>query len=212
VNLAGKSLQYASASGTGNFGGNPIVTQVSASTATGNYPVWVRFSNSDATPQTATCTIAVNVATPAAASKIHDIQGSAHISPLNGQPVIGVPRIVTALKSNGFYMQDPNPDANDATSEGIFVYRRSIRIRFSGAVRGEGTIPFDPFPNDSGRERLDRDPSRWERPQFGEQARRVSRVVEQVMMESNRDSNLEHEAKAACMDSFPNAREMPPCC
>ncbi|AFY73355.1 putative extracellular nuclease [Synechococcus sp. PCC 7502] len=56
---------------------------------------------------------------------IHDIQGAAHISPLVGQNVTGVAGIVTALRSNGFYFQDPNPDNNDATSEAIFVFTSS---------------------------------------------------------------------------------------
>ena len=57
--------------------------------------------------------------------RIHDIQGSAHISPLNGQNVSGVPGIVTAKRSNGYYLQDPSPDGNAATSEGIFVFTSS---------------------------------------------------------------------------------------
>ena len=53
--------------------------------------------------------------------RIHDIQGAAHTSPLNGRPVTGVPGVVTALTSNGFWFQDPRPDADPATSEGLFV-------------------------------------------------------------------------------------------
>jgi predicted extracellular nuclease len=56
---------------------------------------------------------------------IHDIQGAAHISPLNNTQVTNVQGIVTAVDSNGFYMQDMAPDANDATSEGIFVFTSS---------------------------------------------------------------------------------------
>jgi hypothetical protein len=56
---------------------------------------------------------------------IHDIQGAAHISPLAGQNVSNVNGIVTAKRSNGFYMQDPSPDSDDATSEGIFVFTSS---------------------------------------------------------------------------------------
>ena len=55
---------------------------------------------------------------------IHTIQGAAHISPYNGQPVRTL-GIVTAKSANGFWMQDPNPDADDATSEGIFVFTSS---------------------------------------------------------------------------------------
>ena len=57
--------------------------------------------------------------------RIRDIQGAGHISPKNGQAVQNIPGIVTALRSNGFYMQDNAPDSNPATSEGIFVFRSS---------------------------------------------------------------------------------------
>src|ERR671922_17222 len=56
---------------------------------------------------------------------IHEIQGASHISPKAGQNVANVNGIVTAKRSNGFYMQDPNPDADPATSEGIFVFTSS---------------------------------------------------------------------------------------
>jgi uncharacterized protein len=58
---------------------------------------------------------------PPTAAAIHDIQGAAHTSPLAGERV-ETSGIVTALRSNGFYLQDPSPDADDATSEGIFVF------------------------------------------------------------------------------------------
>lgn len=74
-------------------------------------------------------------------ARIHDIQGAAHLSPLNGQSVTGVPGIVTALKSNGFYLQDPNPDANDATSEGIFVFTSSApTVAVGDSVTVNGTV------------------------------------------------------------------------
>jgi predicted extracellular nuclease/2',3'-cyclic-nucleotide 2'-phosphodiesterase (5'-nucleotidase family)/Ca2+-binding RTX toxin-like protein len=57
--------------------------------------------------------------------RIHDIQGTGHISTYAGQAVTGVEGIVTAIASNGFYLQDPNPDANEATSEGLFVFTSS---------------------------------------------------------------------------------------
>jgi predicted extracellular nuclease len=66
-------------------------------------------------------------ATPAI--QIHDIQGSSHRSPLVGTTVTNVQGIVTGIiatgSSRGFYMQDPNGDGDDATSEGIFVFRGS---------------------------------------------------------------------------------------
>jgi predicted extracellular nuclease len=62
----------------------------------------------------------------ALATTIRDIQGAGHLSPLAGTNVSGVHGIVTATRSGvsprGFYIQDPSPDANEATSEGIFVF------------------------------------------------------------------------------------------
>lgn len=60
-----------------------------------------------------------------ATTRIRDIQGSSHRSPLTGQTVNNVEGIVTEVRtgsSRGFWMQDPNPDNNSATSEGIFVF------------------------------------------------------------------------------------------
>jgi predicted extracellular nuclease len=55
-------------------------------------------------------------------TRIRDVQGAGHLSPLNGRQVTGVRGVVTGVKSNGFWYQDPCPDADDATSEGIFVF------------------------------------------------------------------------------------------
>ena len=62
---------------------------------------------------------------PVETARIHDIQGAAHRSPRVGTSVTGVPGVVTELTTNGFWMQDPEPDANPATSEGIFVFTSS---------------------------------------------------------------------------------------
>jgi len=35
--------------------------------------------------------------------------------------------VVTGVRSNGYYIQDPSPDANDATSEGILVFTSICR-------------------------------------------------------------------------------------
>ncbi len=78
------------------------------------------------------------IATPPVA--IHDIQGASHISPMAGS-VSNVPGIVTAKRSNGFYMQDPNPDSSDATSEGIFVFTSSPpTVQVGDAVRVSGNV------------------------------------------------------------------------
>jgi len=115
--------------------------QVDASVGAGNYPVTVGFSNSDAIPQTASCSINVNVAPPATAVRIHEIQGAAHISPRNGQAVSNVPGIVTGVRSNGFYLQDPVPDADVATSEGIFIFTSSVpTVAVGDSVQVSGTV------------------------------------------------------------------------
>jgi hypothetical protein len=87
--------------------------------------------------------LAVAVALPAAGADtvhIHDVQGAAHVSPLAGQSV-EVPGIVTALTGNGFWMQDPQPDINPATSEGLFVFTRTRPTAAVGdAVTVTGTV------------------------------------------------------------------------
>jgi uncharacterized protein len=60
---------------------------------------------------------------------IHDIQGTGFLSPQNGNTVTNVPGIVTGVRavgsSKGYWIQDPTPDSNPATSEGIFVFTSS---------------------------------------------------------------------------------------
>lgn len=77
--------------------------------------------------------------------RIHDIQGAAHLSPMLGQGVQDVAGIVTAIASNGFYLQDPYADDEHATSEGIFVFTGSatalLAARSVGeAVKVSGTV------------------------------------------------------------------------
>jgi predicted extracellular nuclease len=74
-------------------------------------------------------------------AKIHDIQGAAHLSPLAGKLVGNVTGVVTAKSGNGFWFQDPQPDDNPATSEGVFVFTSSAPIVAVGdAVTVEGTV------------------------------------------------------------------------
>ena len=46
--------------------------------------------------------------------------------------------IVTAVRPNGFYLQDPSPDADPATSEAIFVFARSAAAAVVGRRRRPG--------------------------------------------------------------------------
>jgi predicted extracellular nuclease len=124
--------------------GNPLLAtlNVGPPAAAGSYPVTVTFTNTDTTPQTASCTVNVSVTTPGTQARIHDIQGRAHISPLNGQTVTGVPGIVTSIRSNGFTLQDPNPDSDPATSEGIFVFGTSVvsQVHVGDSVQVRGVV------------------------------------------------------------------------
>src|SRR5256714_160995 len=73
---------------------------------------------------------------------IRDIQGAAHISPVNGTTFGNVPGTVTAKRNNGFNIQDPNPDSDPATSEGIFVFTGSAptSVSVGDAVRVKATV------------------------------------------------------------------------
>lgn len=73
---------------------------------------------------------------------IHQVQGSGNASALAGQSA-SVKGVVTAIKSNGFYVQteDGAADADPATSEGLFVFTSSApavakqqRVRVTGRV------------------------------------------------------------------------------
>jgi predicted extracellular nuclease len=75
------------------------------------------------------------------ASRIRAIQGTAHLSPLNGVAVSGVNGIVTARRPNGFFMQDSAPDSDPRTSEGIFVLAPSASdVAVGDRVRVNGTV------------------------------------------------------------------------
>jgi predicted extracellular nuclease len=72
---------------------------------------------------------------------IAQIQGAAHISPLNGQAVTDVTGVVTATESTGFWMQSTTPDDDVATSEGVFVFTRTAPTAAVGdAVTVAGTV------------------------------------------------------------------------
>jgi uncharacterized protein len=71
---------------------------------------------------------------------INEIQGAGHISPMEGDAVL-TSGIVTATRSNGFWMQDQAPDADSATSEGIFVFTSSApSVAVGDAVQLSGTV------------------------------------------------------------------------
>ena len=123
---------------------------VAGSVPVGSYPLTLLFANGDTPAQTATCQFTVTVTQPVVATRIHDIQGTGHISSFNGKTVSNVPGIVTALRSNGFYMEDWLPDADPATSEGIFVFTNaSPSVALGQTVLVSGTV-FEFRPGGSG--------------------------------------------------------------
>jgi predicted extracellular nuclease len=76
----------------------------------------------------------------AEAKKIYEIQGEGHTSPFVAQLVITT-GIVTAVGSNGFYLQDPTGDNNNATSDGIFVFTGSAPgVNVGDELEVEGTV------------------------------------------------------------------------
>jgi predicted extracellular nuclease len=73
--------------------------------------------------------------------RIHDIQGAQHLSPYEGAQASRVPGIVTAVKNNGFFFQDPDPDSHEATSEGMFVFTSSApTVKVGDSVRVSGRV------------------------------------------------------------------------
>jgi uncharacterized protein len=91
-------------------------------------------------PRNATGTTGGGGPAPTSA-RIHDIQGAAHVSPLSGQAVTSVPGVVTAVSDNGFWFQDPQPDDNPATSEGLFVFTSSApSVAVADSVLVSGTV------------------------------------------------------------------------
>lgn len=59
-----------------------------------------------------------------ALTAIYTIQGAGHTSAFNGQTVT-TQGVVTAVDTNGFYIQDATGDGNDATSDAVFVFTSS---------------------------------------------------------------------------------------
>lgn len=73
------------------------------------------------------------------ALEIYEIQGARHVSEYDGQTVITT-GIVTAVDTNGFYLQSATGDGNAATSDAIFVFTGnapSVAIGDAASVRGE---------------------------------------------------------------------------
>ncbi|WP_089100886.1 endonuclease/exonuclease/phosphatase family protein [Streptomyces hyaluromycini] len=93
----------------------------------------------------AASTVALTSPAQAGGLRIHDIQGTTRTSPYAGQKVTDVPGIVTGTRtygsSRGFWLQDPTPDDNPATSEGVFVFTSSTpKVAVGDSVTVTGTV------------------------------------------------------------------------
>ncbi|POX49531.1 endonuclease/exonuclease/phosphatase [Streptomyces sp. Ru71] len=94
----------------------------------------------------AASTVVLSAPAHADSVRIHDIQGTTRISPYAGQKVADVAGIVTGIRtygsSKGFWIQDPSPDADPATSEGVFVFTSSTPkgVAVGDAVKVSGTV------------------------------------------------------------------------
>ncbi|MFC7306622.1 endonuclease/exonuclease/phosphatase family protein [Streptomyces monticola] len=90
-------------------------------------------------------TVANTGSAAAAEVRVHDIQGTTRLSPLAGEQVTEVPGTVTGVRgygSRGFWIQDTAPDADTATSEGVFVFTGSTTptVKPGDAVLVSGTV------------------------------------------------------------------------
>lgn len=116
-----------------------LATSVAAGTLPGAKAIGIGVG--DAEGRSASKALAVTVIELLA---IHDVQGNGLLSPHVGQTV-AVEGIVTALKTNGFFLQAPDAeaDADPLSSEGVFVFTSSApsatatvgnRVRVLGQV------------------------------------------------------------------------------
>ena len=83
--------------------------------------------------------------------QIAEIQGAAHVSPVVGQ-VVETEGIVTARLPDRFWIQDPTPDENDATSDGLLVFgsTAAAAIAIGDSIRVQGRVAeFRPGGNAS---------------------------------------------------------------
>ncbi|MCF2148698.1 putative Ig domain-containing protein [Desmonostoc muscorum LEGE 12446] len=144
VNLSSNDPTEATLPTTVTFTGNsPTVTfAINAEDdliLDGSQSVTITASATGFTNAIADITVTDNEVAPSI--KISEIQGAGHISPLRNQTVNNVAGIVTVKTSNGFYLQDPNPDNNDRTSEAIFVFTSSApTVSVGDSVLVTGTV------------------------------------------------------------------------
>ena len=121
---------------------NAVVTVNGDATAEPNENFTVTLSNASggATIATASATGTIQNDDGVAITPIYQIQGAAHTSPLNNTNVT-TQGIVTAVAGNGFYLQDPAGDGNDATSDAIFVFTGGApTVTVNDSIEVAGTV------------------------------------------------------------------------
>jgi uncharacterized protein len=103
----------------------------------------VTDADSDDPPDNMGANHAFSFTTTLPVTEIGQVQGAAHISPLNGRPV-KVEGIVTARRTaggRGYWIQDPTPDASIATSDAVFVFlNQAPAAQIGSHVRVIGTV------------------------------------------------------------------------
>jgi predicted extracellular nuclease len=107
--------------GNNTFSFSTVVT-INTTPGTKSLPI----SISDAQGRSGSATISLTVTTAPLNLSIHDIQGPGDTSPVAGK-LVSTTGIVTAVVSNGFFIQNPDNavDADPNTSEGVFVFTSS---------------------------------------------------------------------------------------
>jgi uncharacterized protein len=112
--------------GDATAGDNNFSFAATVPAATGPGTKTLPVTITDAQGRTGSGTISLTVTVPPLNLSIHDIQGPGDISPVAGR-LVSTTGIVTAVVSNGFFIQNPDNavDADPNTSEGVFVFTSS---------------------------------------------------------------------------------------
>jgi uncharacterized protein len=113
---------------------------VPATTAAGAKTLIATVSDAQLRTTTAAIGLTVDLPPPAPLA-IHEIQASGGSSPYVDTRV-STTGIVTALKSNGFFIQADTPDGDATTSEGIFVYTGGTPPSAAAAGNLVGVVGF----------------------------------------------------------------------
>ena len=97
----------------------------------------VADTDGDDPPNNMAADFTFSFSTIAPSHRIYTIQGASHTSPFAGQLVSAIPGVITAVRPNSLYIQDAVGDGNDATSDGILVFRTGIG---TGLTAGQAVL------------------------------------------------------------------------